>query len=99
MSFALPCGDGAVSHHQAAEGEEPGAVANVVDVGVRDALNRPAPIKEGVVGVKIGNVRLFRGSGAVDEGAQSLHFVIVPGVQTAPSEAAGGPGTGSGNSG
>lgn len=59
----VPCGDQRVCCRQVGQGEEPGAIANVVDVRVRDAPQGSLPQSEKIVGIEKGKVGLRRGAG------------------------------------
>jgi hypothetical protein len=75
--FVVPRRDEPVSHRHVGQREQPGAVADVIELRIREGDERPLPVQDGVIGIEVRDVGLFRRPGAVDFRTQLFHLVIV----------------------
>jgi hypothetical protein len=71
--LAVPCGDLCVCCRQIGQGEETGAITNVVDIRIRDAPQSSFPQKERIIGIEKGEVGLRLRAGSRVHSSQGLH--------------------------
>jgi len=78
--LAVPRGDDRVRCREVGQGEEPGAIANVVDIRVCYTPQGSFPQSEKIIGIKIGEVGLRLCAGRGVYVSKGLDLVILPDV-------------------